>query len=130
MTLRNIVLILGLATLLGGCVVTPRQFADYPDNNYYYDNDYYDYYDTPSYEGYYYVRIIFIGNAPYYVDDDRHIRPLPPRVYDHFRRSPYRTSGGRLPVFSRDAEVRDGYPMSRIVYLNNIPYYVGNDRTA
>ncbi len=85
--------------------------------------------NTPSYEGYYYARIIFISNVPYYVDDDRYIRPIPPRLHDHFRRYPYNTLG-RAPVFSPDREVRDGYPVSSIIYLDGVPYHVGNDRNA
>ncbi len=133
MNLRNIVLLTGLAALMGGCVVTPRSYppqAYYPESGgYYYDDYYYDYHDTPSYEGYYYARVIFIGSIPYYVDDDRRIRPIPPQLQDHFRRYPY-GSIGRGPVFSPEREVRNGYPMSRIVYFNNVPYYVEDGRAA
>jgi hypothetical protein len=115
-----------LAFMMTGCVTTPRSSYIYDQP---YDEGYYDYRGTPSYDGYYYVRIIFIGNIPYYVDDDRYIRPIPPRLYDHFRHYPYSTLG-RPPVFSRDREVRDGYPVSRIIYLDGVPYNVGNDRKA
>lgn len=128
MNIRNILLLTGLAAFLAGCVVNPRP---YPPGGYEqgYDDGYYDYRGTPSYEGYYYARIIFISNVPYYVDDDRRIRPIPPRLQDHFRRYPYNTLG-RPPVFSPDREVRDGYPVSRIIYLDGVPYNVGNDRNA
>jgi hypothetical protein len=115
-----------LAFMMAGCVTSPRAGYVYDQP---YDEGYYDYRGTPSYEGYYYVRIIFIRDVPYYVDDDRYIRPIPPHLYDHFRNYPYSTLG-RTPVFSRDREVRDGYPVSRIIYLDGIPYNVGNDRKA
>jgi hypothetical protein len=128
MNLRNILLLTGLAVFMAGCVVRPRPYPPpYYDSPY--DDVYYDYRNTPSYEGYYYVRIIFIRNVPYYVDDDRRIRPIPPRLQDHFRRYPYNTLN-RPPVFSRDREVRDGYPVSRIIYFDGVPYNVGNDRIA
>lgn len=127
MNLRNSLLLAGLAVLMAGCVVTPR--PSYRDYEQPYDEGYYDYRNTPSYEGYYYVRIIFIGNVPYYVDDNRYIRPIPPRLYDNFRSYPY-NSLGRPPVFSRDTEVRDGYPVSRIIYLDGVPYIVENNRIA
>ncbi|MGA8865057.1 MAG: hypothetical protein WBM09_04300 [Gallionella sp.] len=134
MNLRNILLAAVLAVLMAGCVVSPRPYPPgYPDQPVYpgqqYDEGYYDYRNTPSYEGYFYARIIFIGNVPYYVDDDRAIRPIPPRLYDHFRNYQYDRLG-RPPVFSNDREVRDGYPVSRIIYLNGVPYHVGNDRKA
>ncbi|HEY0721338.1 MAG TPA: hypothetical protein VGE50_08795, partial [Gammaproteobacteria bacterium] len=58
------------------------------------------------------------------------MRPLPPRLHDHFRRSDYWKRDRRAPVFSRDGEVRDGYRVSRVVYFNDVPYYVENDRMA
>lgn len=128
MNLRNFLLLTGLAVFMAGCIVNPRpHYRDY--DNPYDDSYYYDYRNTPSYEGYYYVRIIFIRDVPYYVDDDRYIRPIPPRLHDHFRRYPYNTLG-RPPVFSPDREVRDGYPVSRIIYFDGVPYNVGNDRNA
>jgi hypothetical protein len=128
MNIRNILLLAGLAAFMAGCVIHPRPYPPrYYDNPY--DDGYYDYRGTPSYEGYYYARIIFISNVPYYVDDDRRIRPIPPRLHDHFRRYSYNTLA-RPPVFSRDREVRDGYPVSSIIYLDGVPYHVGNDRKA
>lgn len=128
MSIRNILFLAGLAILLAGCVIHSRPYPprDYDDR--YYD-DYYDYRSTPSYEGYYYVRIIFISDVPYYVDDDRYVRPIPPRLREHFRRYRY-DALGRPPIFSRDREVRDGYPVSRIIYLDGVPYHVGDDRRA
>ena len=127
MNIRNILLLTGLAAFLAGCVVHPRPYPPVYEQGY--DDGYYDYRGTPSYEGYYYARIIFIGSVPYYVDDNRNIRPIPARLHDHFRRYPYSTLA-RPPVFSADREVRDGYPVSRIIYLNGVPYNVGNDRRA
>jgi len=127
MRLRNTIFMAALAILMAGCVITPRPaYRDYDQPH---DEDYYDYRTTPSYEGYYYVRIIFIGSIPYFVDDDRYIRPIPRRLYGRFRSYPY-SSLGRPPVFSRDTEVRDGYPVSRIIYFDGVPYNVGNDRIA
>ena len=124
MSIRNFFLFAGLSVFLFGCVVTPRPFHSRA-----YDNDYYGYQDSPSYEGYYYAQIIFIGTIPYYVGDDRIVRPIPFRLRDHFRRYDYDRLR-RPPVFSRDREVRDGYPVSRIVYLNGVPYHVGDNRRA
>lgn len=125
MSLRNILFPAGLAAAMSGCVINPAPYGYYEQR---YDDDYYyDYRSSPSYQGYYYARIIFIGSVPYYVDDDRYIRPIPPRLYDHFRRYRYDSSP---PAFSRDTEVRDGYPVSRIVYLDGTPYHVGDDRNA
>lgn len=127
MNIRNILLLASLAAFLSGCVVT---HPTAPPRDHDYDDDvYYDYRNTPSYEGYYYVRIIFIHNVPYYVDDNRYIRPIPPHLHDHFRKYPYNTLR-RPPVFSRDSEVRDGYPMSRIIYMDGTPYHVEDSRIA
>jgi hypothetical protein len=128
MTVRNLLLLAGLSASLIGCVAYPPPYYAGGYNNQY-DNDYYDYRDTPSYQGYYYARIIFIGSIPYYVDGDRQIHQIPPRYRDHFSRYPYQNLH-RPPVFSRDKEVRDGYPMSRIIYLNGVPYNVGDNRAA
>lgn len=128
MKIRNILLLTGLSVFMAACAGPAGSYfseGDYP----YDDGYYYDYRDTPSYEGYYYARIIFIGNVPYYVDDGRFIRPIPPRLYDHFRRYQYNTLG-HPPMFSGDHEMRDGYPMSRIIYLDGVPYHVGNNRIA
>ncbi len=125
---RNMLLLAGLAVFVAACAMPPGS-SYYRDDDQPYDDGYYDYRGTPSYEGYYYERIIFIGNIPYYVDDYRYIRPIPPRLYDRFRMYPYGTLG-RPPVFSRDRQMRDGYPMSSIIYLDGVPYNVGNDRIA
>ncbi|MGB8077668.1 MAG: hypothetical protein WCF09_07315, partial [Gallionella sp.] len=128
MKLRNMVLLAASAVFMAACVANPSPYPPgYYDQGY--DADYYDYQGTPSYQGYYYARIIFIGNVPYYVDDNRAIRPIPPQLYDHFRHYPYQNLH-RPPVFSPDREVREGYPMSRIIYLNGVPYHVGDDRKA
>ena len=112
---------------MAACAMPPGS-SYYRDYDQPYGDEYYDYRGTPMYEGYYYARIIFIGNIPYYVDDYRNIRPIPPRLYDHFRMYPYSTLGP--PVFSRDRGMRDGYPLSSIIYLNNVPYNVGINRIA
>lgn len=125
--LRNIVLLAGMA-FLAGCVVVahpgqPRRNDAQRDNRPLVVQS------TPSYEGYFYARVIFINNVPYYVSDDRNVRPIPPHLHNHFRKYSYGTI--REPVvFSRDTEVRDGYAMSRIVYLNGVPYHVTDDRVA
>lgn len=149
MTLRNIVLLTGLAAFQAGCVVTtsPGQPRDNDNrstevskhlivprpipprgNDNRFDNGH-DNVSAPSYEGYDYARIVFINDLPYYVYDNRQVRPIPPRLHDHFRRYSY-GSIGRPLVFSRDTEVRDGYAMSRIVFFNNVPYHVTDDRIA
>ncbi len=125
MNIRNFILLAWLSAFLLGCVVQSRPYYSDGYNN----NDYYDYRDTPSHEGYYYARIIFIGGMPYYVYDDRQVRPIPPQYRDHFSRYPYQ-SLNRPPVFSPDREVRDGYPMSRIIYFNGVPYNVRDNRSA
>lgn len=134
MSLRHTLLIGSLTMVLGGCVVAPHPHAHqdpYYDRDYYYsDDDYYDYQSTPSYQGYFYVRVIFIDDTPYYVEDDRHVRPIPRHLHDHFRKSPFRNKDRRAPVFNRDSEVRDGYQMSRVIYFNNAPYYVEDGRAA
>ena len=103
MTVRNLILLAGLSASLIGCVAYPPPYYAGGYNNQY-GNDYYDYRDTPSYQGYYYARIIFIGSIPYYVDGDHQIHQIPPRYRDHFSRYPYQNLH-RPPVFSRDKEV-------------------------
>lgn len=126
MALRNIVLLTGLAVLMAACTIPPG--SEYRDYNMY-NGDYYDYRNTPAYEGYYYARIIFIRNVPYYVDDNLYVRPIPPRYYEIFRGYPYDSLGYPL-MFSPDPEVREGYPMSRIVYFDGVPYHVEKNRIA
>ncbi|HTN93499.1 MAG TPA: hypothetical protein VMJ33_02865 [Gallionella sp.] len=127
MKVRNLLLPAGLAVFMAACAM-PQGSSYYSDYDQPFEDDFFDYQGTPSYEGYYYERIIFLGNIPYYVDDYRMIRPIPPYLYDRFRVYPYSTFGP--PVFSRDRRMRDGYPLSSIVYFNGIPYSVGNDRIA
>jgi hypothetical protein len=124
MSIRNFMMFAVLSVFLFGCVVAPRPF---PSRGY--DDNYYGYQDSPSYQGYFYSQIIFIGTIPYYVGDDRIVRPIPYRYREHFRRYDYDRLR-RPPAFSRDTEVRDGYPVSRIVYLNGVPYHVGDNRRA
>lgn len=150
MILRNIVLLAALAVFQAGCIVVsqPSQPRDNGNrgtegsrppivlrpipprsNDSRVNNGFHDYRSAPSYEGYDYARVIFINNIPHYVHDDRRVRPIPPQLHDHFRRYPYGAIGRPL-VFSGGSEVRDGYPLSRIVYLNDVPYHVTDDRIA
>lgn len=125
MTLRAIVMVAGLATLVGGCS-TPSEPRHHDDRGYPYDHRVYR--DTDSYQGYYYVRIIYISGTPWYVDDYRRVRPIPRHLHSHFQHSTWVRS--LPPRFGRDREVRDGYDVSRIVYINNVPHYVDDDRRA
>jgi hypothetical protein len=68
MNLRSLLLPAGLAVFMAACAMPPGS-SYYRDYDQPYDDEYYDYRGTPMYEGYYYARIIFIGNIPYYVDD-------------------------------------------------------------
>lgn len=123
MNIRTIVIVAGLAALAGGCAVTPRQYEDRG-----YQQDYPVYRENDSYEGYYYVRVVYIDGDPWYVDDYRRARPIPRHLHSHFRNSSWTRS--LPPRFSQDAGMRDGYPLSRIVYINDVPHHVDNDRRA
>jgi hypothetical protein len=123
MTIRTTVIILGLATLAGGCTITTRHE----------DARTYQYeprvvHEDDSYEGYYYVRIIYLNGIPWYVDEDLRARPVPPHLRNQFRYSSWVRSAP--PRFSRETGVRDGYNLSRIVYINEVPYHVDEDRSA
>lgn len=128
MILRNTVLLGALAAFLSGCIVVshPGQPRRHDSQH---DNKARDTQVATSHEGYFYTRVIFINNVPCYVYDDRSVRPIPPHLHNHFRKYSYGTIREPL-VFSGDAEVRDGYAMSRIVYLNGIPHHVTDDRVA
>ncbi len=123
MTLRAMVLVAGLATLAGGCAsfYEPRQ-----QDGRGYPHDHRVYRDTDSYQGYYYVRIIYINGDPWYVDDYRRVRPIPRHLHSHFQYSTWVRS--LPPRFGSEREMRDGYDISRIVYINNVPHYVDDDR--
>ncbi|MHB0983815.1 MAG: hypothetical protein ACYC02_10525 [Thiobacillus sp.] len=123
MNIRTIVIVAGLAALAGGCAVAPRQYEDRG-----YQQDYPIYRENDSYEGYYYVRVVYIDGDPWYVDDYRRARPIPRHLHSHFRNSSWTRS--LPPRFSHDTGVRDGYPLSRIVYINDVPHHVDNDRRA
>ena len=127
MNMRNFILLAVLSVTMLGCVVVPAPFPDevVRSDDYYY----YDYRDTPSYEGYFYVRIIFIGGIPYYVDDELQAQPIPRHLRKHFIDYPYQDLR-RSPGFGRNRGEREGYSMSRIVYFNGIPYYVEENRKA
>lgn len=123
MSFRTMIVVAGLATLAGGCAVEPRQ---YDDRGYRYEPRVYR--DTDSYQGYFYFRVIYISGTPWYVDEYRRVRPIPPHLHSHFRDASWARS--LPPRFGRDREVRDGYDISRIVYINDVPHYVDDDRRA
>jgi hypothetical protein len=123
MTIRTMVIVAGLAALAGGCTVTPRHYEDRG-----YQQDHHVYRENDSYEGYYYVRVVYINGDPWYVDDYRRARPIPRHLHSHFRNSSWTRS--LPPRFSQDTGVRDGYSLSRIVYINDVPHHVDNDRRA
>lgn len=123
MTLRTMVLVVGLATLAGACS-TPSEPRQQDDRGYPLDHRVYR--DTDSYQGYYYVRVIYINGDPWYVDDYRRVRPIPRHLHSHFQYSTWVRS--LPPRFGREHEMRDGYDISRIVYINNVPHYVDDDR--
>lgn len=123
MKLRNMVIVAGLATLAGGCAVEPSQQDERG-----YEHDRRIYRESDSYQGYYYVRIIYINGDPWYVDDYRRVRPIPRNLHSHFQYSTWTRS--LPPRFGSDREVRDGYDISRIVYINDVPHYVDDDRRA
>lgn len=125
MTLRTMVIVAGLATLAGGCS-TPSEPRQHDDRGYPYDHRVYR--DTDSYQGYYYVRIIYISGTPWYVDDYRRVRPIPRHLHSHFQHSTWVRS--LPPRFAREREMRDGYDISRIVYINDVPHYVDDDRRS
>lgn len=122
MNIRTLLIAAGLATLAGGCTYTP----DYDGRGY--GPGYPVYRDTDAYGGYFYVQIIYIDGEPWYVDDYRHAHPIPPHLRSHFRNSSWTRS--LPPRFGRDDEMRDGYRLSRIVYVNDVPVYVDDDRRA
>lgn len=123
MTIRRIAILVAVAVAvtLGGCVVGPRHYSE--RRVHHYDSDYR---TTESYQGYYYVRVIYVEGAPWYVDDDGRARPVPPHLRERFLAAPQVRSAP--PGFSRDTTVRYGYPVSRIVYINNEPYHVDDER--
>lgn len=122
-------IVFGLAALAGGCTVAPRheEVRVYQhDRHVVYDRDVI--HETDSYEGYYYVRIVYFDGVPWYVDEDLNARPVPPHLRSQFRHASWVRSAP--PRFSRDPRVRDGYLLSRIVYINGAPYHVDEDRRA
>lgn len=122
MNIRILLIATGLATLAGGCTYTPDY--GYGDRGY---PPYYGVYrDTDSYDGYFYVQIIYIDGEPWYVDDYRRAHPIPPNLRSHFRNSAWVRS--LPPRFGHDDDMRDGYRLSRIVYVDDVPVYVDDDR--
>jgi hypothetical protein len=122
MTLRTTAIILGLAVLAGGCTVNTYHddVGDYQYDRVIHEDD--------AYEGYYYVRIVYLNGVPWYVDDDLRARPVPGHLRSRFRYSSWTRS--LPPSFGRDSGERDGYRLSRIVYINGIPHNVDADRRA
>ncbi len=123
MTRRTTALILGMAALAGGCTVTPHhhEVRAYPDERRVI-------YEDDVYEGYYYVRIIYLGGVPWYVDEDLRARPVPAHLRSHFRYGAWARSAP--PSFGRDGGMRDGYRLSRIVYIDGVPHHVDEGRHA
>jgi hypothetical protein len=109
--------------LASGCVVAPHAYEERG-----YREDYQVYRETDSYEGYYYVRVVYINGDPWYVDEYRRARPIPRHLHSHFRHSKWTRS--LPPRFSNDTVMRDGYHVSRIVYINDVPHHVDEDRRA
>jgi hypothetical protein len=124
MTIRNMVMVAGLAAVASGCVVAPGHYegrrVETSHRVVYHEND--------SYEGYYYARVVYISGVPWYVDEYRRARPIPRHLHAHFRHSSWARS--LPPRFSQDTVVRDGYPLSRIVYVNDTPHHIDDDRRA
>jgi hypothetical protein len=121
MTIRTKAIIVGLATLAGGCTITPRH-----DEVRVYQTERRVVHETDAYEGYYYVGIVYLNGIPWYVDEDLRARPVPPHLHSYFRDSSWARS--MPPRFSRDTGMRDGYPLARVVYINEVPHYVDEDR--
>jgi hypothetical protein len=123
MTRHTTALILGLAALAGGCTVTPHHHdvRVYPDDRRVI-------YEDDAYEGYYYVRIVYLGGVPWYVDDDLRARPVPAHLRSHFRYGAWARSAP--PSFGRDTGMREGYRLSRIVYIDGVPHHVDEGRHA
>lgn len=129
MSKRRTAIILGLAALAGGCTVAPRhQEVRVYEHNRNVVHDRHVVHETDAYEGYYYVRIVYLNGVPWYVDEDLHARPVPPHLRSQFRHASWVRSAP--PRFSRDPRMRDGYALSRIVYINGAPYHVDEDRRA
>jgi hypothetical protein len=122
MTIRTTAIILGLASLAGGCTITTHHdgVRDYRQPRVVHEAD--------SYEGYYYVRIVYLNGIPWYVDEDLRARPVPPHLRGHFRYASRARSAP--PSFGHDVALRDGYRLSRIVYINGVPHHVDEDRRA
>lgn len=126
MNFRSMVILAGLATLAGGCTGIPVEPRQHDDRMY--RDDPRIYRETDAYEGYFYVRVIYIDGVPWYVDEYRRVRPIPWHLHGHFQDSSWARS--LPPRFGRDRAVRDGYDLSRIVYINDVPHYVDDDRRA
>lgn len=137
MTRRTSALILGLAALAGGCTVAPYHEhvrVVYPDDRrviHEHEDDVYErrvIREDDAYEGYRYVRIVYLGGVPWYVDEDLRARPIPPHLRGHFRYAAWSRSAP--PSFGRDSGMRDGYRLSRIVYVDGVPHHVDEHRHA
>lgn len=118
--MRTISLAIGSIVLMAGCTVRPYSHVRHVDH----------YHDRPVEvrETHYYTRIIYINRVPYYVDEDRRAYPVPSHLRHQYKYSP--NVHRAPPAFGRDTGQRDGYQLSRIIYINNIPYHVENDHSA
>jgi hypothetical protein len=121
MTLRPTALVLAMAALASGCVVTPGHYES-RETRY----EHREYHAGDAYEGYYYVRIVYFNGAPWYVDDDLRARPVPRHLHAHFRDTSWTRS--MPPRFHDHDEVRDGYRLSRVIYINDVPHHVDDGR--
>jgi hypothetical protein len=110
-----------MAALASGCVVTPGHYES-RETRY----EHREYHADDAYEGYYYVRIVYFNGVPWYVDDDLRARPVPRHLHAHFRNTSWTRS--LPPRFHDHDEVRDGYRVSRIVYINDVPHHVDDGR--
>lgn len=121
MNLRPTALVLAAAALATGCVVTP---GHHTSSHTTYEHR--TYHASDAYEGYYYVRIVYFNGVPWYVDDDLRARPVPRHLHAHYRNTSWTRS--LPPRFIDHDEVRDGYRVSRIIYINGVPHHVDDGR--
>src|SRR5574340_1763743 len=86
MNIRTTAIVLGLAAWSGGCTVTPRHQEV---RVYQYDSpviqERHVIRETDAYEGYYYVRIVYLDGIPWYVDEDLRARPIPRHLHSRFQ---------------------------------------------
>lgn len=83
--------------------------------------------DDEMYEGYFYARIVYINGMPYHVQDDRRAYPIPRHLRKHFRQ---RARRHRAFGWRQQDGMRDGYRLGRIIYIDDVPHHVDDDRHA